>query len=146
MFNTKSKYAYSEQSTVEVQPVSNRTSTISAGVTITGEIRTDADVVLDGKLVGNIFSSAKVIIGPQGFVEGNINAAETSISGRVQGNVTIEGLLSLKDKAEVRGDITASKIMMEPSITFNGRCTMKSSSTQVVEMMKDKDERKAAAE
>ncbi|MGN6617485.1 MAG: bactofilin family protein [Ilyomonas sp.] len=144
MFNTKSKF--SEPVSVEVPSVPGRTSTICSGVTINGEIKTDADIVMDGKMVGNIISSAKVIIGPQGFIEGNITAAETVISGKVQGNLIIEGLLSLKDRAEVRGDITASKIMMEPSITFNGRCTMKSSSTQVVDMMKDKDERKAAAE
>lgn len=140
MFNTKVKAPeFAEAS-------SSKTSVICAGVTINGEIKTDSEVIIDGKLIGNIISSSKVIIGSQGLVEGNITATEAVISGKVNGNIMVESLLSLKDKADVRGDITSAKLTMEPSITFNGRCTMKSSSTQVVEMMKDKDERKAAAE
>ena len=118
------------------------TSLIGLGLTIQGEINTDADIRIDGKLVGNIFSTAKVVIGADGVVEGNIQAQLADITGKVMGNLAITDLLTLREKAVVTGDISTVKMSMEQTVIFNGHCSMNLS--QVVEMNADKHERKTA--
>ncbi len=122
------------------------TSIIGTHLIISGEIKTDADMRIDGKLIGNIFSTAKVVIGADGYVEGNITALQSDVTGKITGNLAIEELLNLREKAQVKGDIVAGQISMESSVSFNGKCTMNESSTQVVEMVKDKNERRSISE
>ena len=137
---------FTQKSNLSELAGSGKTSIIGTGITITGDINTDADMRIDGKLIGTINSTAKVVIGSSGFIEGNVNAFQSEVTGKVTGSLSIKDLLNLKDKAEIKGDITAGKIMMEPTVTFNGKCVMNaSSSTQVVEMIKDHG-RKASGE
>ncbi|MGN6617484.1 MAG: bactofilin family protein [Ilyomonas sp.] len=137
---------FTQKSNLSELAGSGKTSIIGTGITITGDINTDADMRIDGKLIGTINSTAKVVIGSSGFIEGNVNAFQSEVTGKVTGSLSIKDLLNLKDKAEIRGDITAGKIMMEPTVTFNGKCVMNaSSSTQVVEMIKEHS-RKASGE
>lgn len=119
------------------------TSLIGSGLTIHGEINTDADIRIDGRLIGNINSTAKVVIGTDGCVEGNIAAQHADITGKVMGNLSVKELLNLRENANIKGDINAAKIAMEPSVTFNGKCCM-NAATQVVEMNADKHERRTA--
>lgn len=137
---------FTQKSNLSEPAGSGKTSIIGTGLTITGDINTDADLRIDGKLIGTINSSAKVIIGSSGFVEGNVNASQSEVTGKVTGTLCIKDLLSLKDKAEVRGDITTGKILMEPTVTFNGKCMMSAAATQVVEMVKEHSGRKASGE
>ena len=60
MFSTKSK------SEIEINPSATSTSLIGAGTTIKGDIVSHGDIRIDGILKGNIFGSAKVLIGAEG--------------------------------------------------------------------------------
>ncbi len=135
----------SKKTNAEV-PVLGKTSLIGAGMMISGEIITEGDIRIDGKLVGTIKSSSKVVVGEDGTVEGDINALQADVTGKVCGNITIKDLLTLRGHASIHGDVNAGKISMEPSVSFNGTCTMGSSASNVVEMTKNKDDRKKAAE
>ena len=45
----------------------NTLNVIGKGTTITGDIDTSNDIRIDGKLEGNLFCKAKVILGPGGW-------------------------------------------------------------------------------
>ena len=45
-----------------------------AGTTIKGNISTDTDFRLDGKVEGDIICQAKIVVGPKGSVNGNITS------------------------------------------------------------------------
>ncbi len=124
--------------------VSGNTSIIAAGLKITGEVTTDADIRIDGTLIGNISSSAKVVIGPEGYVKGNITAQQVDTTGKITGNIKVSDLLNMREKAELHGDIDAQKISIEPTVYFNGKCSM-GHGTQVVEIMYETNERQAKA-
>ena len=124
----------------------SKTSFIGEGMVISGEIKTVADIRIDGRLNGNIDSSAKVVIGTGGIVEGNIAALQCDITGSVIGNLQIKELLTLRENADIKGDVSAGKLSMEPSVSFNGKCIMGAASSQIVAMKQDKNERKAASE
>lgn len=130
--------------TAEQTPAQGKTSIIGAGMIITGSITSEGDIRIDGKLMGTVKSSAKVVVGEDGEVDGDIAAHQVDITGKAKGNIIVKDLLTLRGQALVEGDIIAGKISMEPTVSFNGTCTMQGAS--VVEMNKANDERKKAAE
>ncbi len=109
----------------------NGTTLISAGTTLKGDISSASDLRIDGKIIGNIQSSAKVVIGANGEVEGDITGNQADIVGKVSGNIRAKELLQLRGDCIVTGNLYAGKLQVEPSATFNGQCHMGSN---VVEM------------
>lgn len=100
------------------------TSLIGHGTTLKGDISSDGDMRIDGTLIGNINSTAKVVIGANGVVEGDIIGAQADIMGRVTGTIKVKELLQLKASGIVNGNIHAGKLQIEPAATFNGACHM----------------------
>lgn len=117
MFKTK-------QQTKKPHAESFSASIIGAGNTITGNIEAEADIRIDGTVKGNVFSRAKILIGADGVVEGNIHCREADINGQVNGNINTIELLHLKGNAAVSGDIHTAKLFIEPTVSFNGQCHM----------------------
>jgi len=130
--------------TTENLPLAGKTSIIGTGTYISGQITSEGDIRIDGKLAGTVKSTSKVVVGEEGIVEGDVIALHVDITGKVNGNVVVKDLLTLRGQALVQGDIIAGKISMEPTVSFNGTCTMQAGN--VVEMTNAKDERKKAAE
>lgn len=124
MFNNKNK--------TDMQQTNNNGATlISAGTTLKGDISSSNDLRIDGTVIGNIDSSAKVIVGGNGIVEGDITGAQADIVGKVSGNIRAKELLQLKGESVVTGNLYAGKLQIEPSATFNGQCHM---GANIVEM------------
>jgi cytoskeletal protein CcmA (bactofilin family) len=115
----------------------NSATLISAGTTLSGDITSDNDLRIDGTIRGNVYSTAKIIIGASGFVEGNIDGLQADINGKVQGNITVKELLQLKGQCNVQGNIIAEKLQIEPTATFNGQCQMAGKSTATVQKKKN---------
>lgn len=97
---------------------------IGSGTSIIGDISSNGDVRIDGTLKGNISISGKLVIGPSGSLEGNVQCQNADISGEVNGKVNVTELLSLKATAKLLGDIVTGKISIEPNATFTGTCNM----------------------
>jgi len=134
MFNAKSKSENGEN-------IPASASMIGAGTSLKGDITSNGDLRIDGTLIGNIIGSAKVIIGANGTVEGDISCQQADIMGRVSGSIKAKELLQLKNGSEVKGNITAGKLQVEPAATFNGQCHMQtSSSSGSVIAMKEMEE------
>ena len=120
MFNGKSKSEF----TAEPGGNNGSASLISAGTTLKGDITSNSDLRIDGTLVGNIISTAKVIIGANGVVEGDLQGQQADILGKVTGSIKVKELLQLKGSSLVSGNIQAGKLQVEPTATFNGECHM----------------------
>jgi cytoskeletal protein CcmA (bactofilin family) len=126
MFNQKSKTDISSPA-----PAGNGTTLISSGTTLKGDISSNGDLRMDGTIIGNIHSNAKIVIGATGVVEGDISGNQADIVGKVSGNVRAKELIQLRGDSLVTGNLYAGKLQIEPSATFNGQCHM---GTNVVEM------------
>lgn len=111
------------------EQVANSTTIISTGTVIKGDIISETNVRIDGKIVGNVQTKAKVVIGPEGCIEGDITAQEADVIGKVNGNLFIKELLQLKDNCVINGNINSGKLHIEPAAIFNGNCQMSTSLT-----------------
>ncbi len=119
MFNSKSKSEGAEASSP-----SGSTSLIGAGTTLKGDITSNGDLRIDGTLTGNIYCTAKVVIGANGVVEGDISGQQADIMGKVSGTIKVKDLLQLRSSSVVDGNLHAAKLQIEPSASFNGQCHM----------------------
>lgn len=103
----------------------NNTINILGGTTyIKGELDTENDIRLDGKVEGIVRSKAKVVIGESAVIQGDIYCLNADISGRVLGNVYCDDLLHLKSKSKIKGDLFTKKLVVELGSQLNGNCEM----------------------
>jgi cytoskeletal protein CcmA (bactofilin family) len=111
---------------------------ISEGTTIKGDLAASGDTRIDGTLIGNIESKGRLVIGPKGKVEGEINCNNIEVSGYIKGKIAVSELLNMKASAKIYGDIVAGKLSVEPGSVFTGTCKMGSASAPQIENDKTK--------
>jgi cytoskeletal protein CcmA (bactofilin family) len=104
---------------------------IGKGTVITGDIETSGDIRIDGKLEGNLFCKARVVLGQGAVLEGNLHAAHAELAGEVSGKVEVKEMLTLKNSASIHGDINTGKLIIEAGAKFNGSCKMGAVSKEV---------------
>ena len=112
---------------------SNNINLIGQGTEITGDIICNGDLRIDGVLTGNITSKGKIVIGESGKIKGEISCKNSDISGFVEGKVIINELISLKTTARINGDISTSKLAIEPGARFTGYCEMSVEPERLIE-------------
>jgi cytoskeletal protein CcmA (bactofilin family) len=120
MFGSKNDKSASSSNPV----ATNVSNSVVEGTKITGDIIASNDIRIDGELTGNLDCNGRVIIGPQGKVEGKIQAQNAIIEGSFTGEIFIRDLLSIKENASVIADIRTDKISIQPGAVFSGNCTM----------------------
>ncbi len=118
MFGNKNKE--NTTSTISnVSPNSNALNSLVKGTRIEGTISSDSDIRIDGTIKGTLNCKAKVIIGPTGVVEGEIVCENALIEGQFTGKLNVNGLLHLRETADISGDVTISKLIVDPGAMFN---------------------------
>ncbi len=98
---------------------------IEKNTKIKGDIISEADFRIDGKLDGNVKTSGKVVIGKDGYIHGKVECVNADIEGSFNGELIVSDLLSLKSSAVIEGTVSVSKLAVEPGATFNASCNMK---------------------
>jgi cytoskeletal protein CcmA (bactofilin family) len=97
---------------------------LAYGTTVKGDVTTDGDFRLDGRIEGTISCGGKIVIGPTAQVEGDIISVNAEILGAVVGSITTSEVLVLKPTAVIKGVITTQALVVEPSAKFSGTCNM----------------------
>jgi cytoskeletal protein CcmA (bactofilin family) len=97
---------------------------ISAGTVLQGDVKSENDLRIDGTIHGNVFSTAKVVVGPSGFVEGHIEGTQADISGRLTGNVVAKEMVQLRAQSQVQGNIHSASLQIDAGAIFNGQSQM----------------------
>lgn len=117
MFTTKEEKKAADE-------ITNSSNVIGKGTVLEGNIETSGNIRIEGKIIGNLKSKAKVALGNSSLVDGNVTAQNADIEGTVKGKVEIGDMLVLKSTATVHGDISTGKLVVEPGAVFNGTCKM----------------------
>ncbi|MDR1938896.1 MAG: polymer-forming cytoskeletal protein [Tannerellaceae bacterium] len=97
---------------------------LAYGTTVKGDVTTDGDFRLDGRIEGTISCGGKIVIGPTAQVDGDIISVNAEILGSVVGSITTSEVLVLKPTAVIKGIITTQALVVEPSAKFSGTCNM----------------------
>ena len=103
--------------------VSSAPSIFGRDIVITGDIKTDGEVQVDGRLEGNIAATI-VTVGEHGAVNGTIKADKVHIRGKVQGKVNAISV-ELAETANVQADLTQDDLSIANGAFFDGKCSRK---------------------
>lgn len=95
-------------------------SIVSRDLAITGNLKTDGEIQIDGTVDGDV-ECGTVIIGEGGRVNGTIVADEVNIRGELRGGVTA-GNVTLAPSARVEGDIVHTRLSVENGAYLDGMC------------------------
>lgn len=117
----KSKNTMAKQSDISSPDKLNR---IVEGTRIEGTFRSESNIRIDGSLIGNVETKGRLVIGPNGVIDGEISCQNADVEGKINGKIIVEDLLSLKASARIDGEIFTSKLAIDPGALFTGSCHM----------------------
>ena len=105
----------------EVKKEKNSSSSlmIGEGVTITGTIKADNEVNIQGTIDGDIDCNS-VTINESGNVKGKVKTEIMTVEGKVEGEVHINSLLHIKSKGSVSGKIFYGEIEIDSGGKLSG--------------------------
>lgn len=120
MFGSQKKTTSSDSSQGLKQ--SFDTCVISKGAEIEGKFSSKEDLRLDGRIIGEVDCTNRIVMGESGYVKGVIKANEAVIMGEVEGDLNISGALTLKSTAKIKGNIVAKLMSVDEGAIYNGEC------------------------
>jgi len=94
---------------------------LSSDVEIKGSIKFQNELIIDGKIEGEIISNGILTVGENAEVRGEIKTKSVTVLGKVHGNITVEERCELKTRAQLIGDLKAARLMIEEGATFVGK-------------------------
>lgn len=95
---------------------------IGSGSAITGDIKVNGFVRIDGDIDGNLETDGNVILGEKARIRGNLKAKSVIIGGIVLGNVHALESVKLLSEGTVIGDIISHKVQIDNASIFHGHC------------------------
>ncbi|SJZ96653.1 protein CcmA, bactofilin family [Treponema berlinense] len=95
---------------------------IGPGSFVSGDIKINGFIRIDGDIKGKIESSSNIIIGERAKIQGNITASSIVVGGIVLGDITAPKGIKLLSTSVVIGDIITKSIQIEDDAIFNGHC------------------------
>ena len=95
--------------------------TLSADVEIKGSIKFQNELVIDGKVEGEIMSAGVLTVGENAEIRGEIKTKSATVYGKVHGNITVDERCELRSHAVLHGDLKAARLVIEEGATFVGK-------------------------
>jgi cytoskeletal protein CcmA (bactofilin family) len=98
---------------------------IGEHISIDGTVKAKEDLIIQGSLKGAMeLEKHHVTVGNKGKVEADIQAESATISGKVNGNVTVSGKVEITQEADFSGQIKAKRLVIEDGSYINASIEM----------------------
>lgn len=97
---------------------------VAAGATISGTLRGEGVMEVEGTVEGEIDLKGAVMVAPTGLVKGPVTADVIHIAGCIEGMVCAREHLLLQKTGNLEGDMTTPSLVVEDGGRLNGRSTM----------------------
>ena len=91
---------------------------LGRGATYEGDLSFEGRVRVDGVFRGQIYTDDVLEIGESGVLEGEIDAEELIVAGRVDGKIRVRGLLTVEATGCIQGDLDAAKMVTREGATL----------------------------
>ncbi|MEM9080879.1 MAG: polymer-forming cytoskeletal protein [Verrucomicrobiota bacterium] len=103
---------------------------LGSDVIVKGTIRFQDELIVDGRVEGEINSDGALTIRENAHIKASLNVGSILILGKVHGNVTVAGAVELRAGSEVVGDIKAASLSMEAGAVFVGKSQIGATTAQ----------------
>ncbi|MCI5080682.1 MAG: polymer-forming cytoskeletal protein [Saprospiraceae bacterium] len=122
--NNKKEAGKSKSGSSSASSNGHSLNSLVTGSSVEGTIRAESDLRIDGSIKGTLVCEARLIIGPSGYVEGDVQCQSAVIEGKFEGKLVVKELLNIRENATVNGNVYTSKLVVQPGAVFNVTCDM----------------------
>ncbi len=102
---------------------SDRTLTIGRGINMSGEIDSCDHLMVEGTVEAALKGAKLLEIAESGTFYGTVEIEEATIAGRFEGDITVNGRLTLKSSGVITGSIAYRELEVEAGAVLDGRMT-----------------------
>lgn len=141
--NSGNKESNTKKATSSV-PSSYAINTLVEGTLVEGDVKAQNDFRIDGKLIGNLDCSGKVIVGPDGIIEGSVKCVNAIIEGKISGDISVADLLTVMDSGNIVGNIKTDRLIVHAGAKFNVNCDMDGSKQNQTQQKKGSSPQESA--
>ncbi len=124
MFGNNNNKKETKSNIIVPQNRSHALNSVVEGTVFEGDIKSDSDIRIDGKLIGSLDCQGKVIIGPKGAIDGDIRCQNALIEGDFSGLLSVVDTLTVNQTAKIKGDVNTEKLVVHSGAVFNVSCSM----------------------
>ncbi|MGN7438762.1 MAG: bactofilin family protein [Alcanivorax sp.] len=115
--------SYTPPQAPEPQGASDRTLTIGRGINMSGEIDSCDHLLVEGTVEAALKGSKVLDVAESGTFYGTVEIEEATIAGRFEGDLTVNGRLTLKSSGVITGSIAYRELEVEAGAMIDGRMT-----------------------
>jgi len=89
-----------------------------------GEVSGEEDVLVQGRLEGNVKVERRVTVAPSGEVRGDLHGRSVIVGGKVYGQIRASERAELLSTAAVEGNVNAPKVVIAEGAQLQGSVAM----------------------
>jgi cytoskeletal protein CcmA (bactofilin family) len=97
---------------------------LGAGTSMTGTLKAEGNVRIEGTFEGSLEALGNVIIGQKALVKADITAKSVQVWGMVEGSIVASGRLEILRKGRVLSDVEVSALLIDDDAVFRGKCVI----------------------
>lgn len=97
---------------------------IGKGIEIKGTLSGAGDLVIEGRVEGQISLKNMLTIEESGDVQADVEVESITVNGRMSGNIEASDKVQVSSTARVVGDIKAPRVVIEDGARFKGSIEM----------------------
>jgi len=115
-------------------PTARTLACLGSTLVVKGEIYSDEDLQIDGKVDGNIsLQGHRLTVGHTAQLNSEITAREVIVYGNASGNLRARDRVEIKKDGQVIGNITTSRISIEEGAYFKGHIEIERAHSSIQE-------------
>ena len=102
---------------------SDRTLTIGSGITMSGEIESCDNLVVEGTVEAALRGAKMLDIYETGTFYGTVEIEEATVAGRFEGELVVNGRLTIRKTGSIAGSISYRELEVESGAVLDGKLT-----------------------
>ncbi len=93
---------------------------LNEAVKINGKYTSNNDAIIAGTIEGDVHVKGVLTLDKKGFITGKVIATEIDVSGKIQGELSCDGKVTLRDSAIINGDMHVKSLQVEANAFIDG--------------------------
>ena len=111
---------------------------VGPSVHVQGEFVSKGDIIVKGIVSGNVKTNRLLTVESDAQIRADVQAGSATISGEVDGSVSVADKLDITETAFIKGDISCKTLVVAPGAVINGKVNMDANGQE--EMVEDVEE------
>lgn len=96
---------------------------IGEGITMSGEIESCDHLIVEGTVEAALKGANVLEISEKGMFYGTVEINEATIAGKFEGEITVNGRLTVRSSGSITGSISYKELAVESGATIDGKLT-----------------------